>query len=251
MNRVTNILLVLFTLFLSAGQSRSNEYTEAELGQIWDQAIHILGGNANVISRWVVPVQYGLVANTTDTRFEKYVVKAFTEIQSLTDLTIRHNKTQATNSYLQQLEQISPHQLALCMDDDPCINFQVVISDIATMRNIAEKIPLRAVYQDALQGDNAICFFAPYQRDSAIFQALVFVNNTSDATLIRTCLNEEIYQAFGLFNDYTDSDYFSFNNRVQEKEITTVDKALLKTVYEFDPGAPAFIVAKKLIRTLR
>ena len=119
------------------------------------------------------------------------------------------------------------------------------------MRTIAENIPLRTVYQEALQRDNAVCFFAPYQRDSAIFQALVFVKNTSDAALIRTCLYEEIYQAFGLFNDFTDSDYFSFNNKVQEKQITSADKALLKTVYQFEPGAPVFVVGKQLIKLLK
>ena len=250
---IAALLVVLLPagLFSTTALAASAEYSEAEIGQIGEQAIHILGGNANVISRWVVPVQYALVADAPDEHFEKDVVKVFAEIQSLTDLSIHHNKAQSIQSYLQQIKNTAPHQLVRCTDGEPCINFPVVISDIAAMRNIAREIPLRPVYQEALQHNDAICFFAPYQRASAIFQALVFVNNTSDAALIRTCLNEEIYQAFGLFNDYTGSDWFSFNNRVQEKQITSIDKALLQTVYEFSPGAPAFAVAQKLIKSLQ
>ena len=249
-SRIPGILFaVCASLTLIAGQSQSADYSEDELGQIQEQAVHILGGNANVISRWNGTVQYGLVTDVSGEDFDTDVDAVFAEIAPLSGLTIRKSKSQSTEAFTEQMERTPAHQLGSCETDDNCLNFAVVISDSEAMRRIADKLPLRSVYQDALNDDRAVCFFAPYQRASVIFQALIFVKSTPDAALTRTCLFEEIYQSFGLFNDFSDSEYFSFNNRVQEKHITAADKALLKTVYEFEPGSPVFAVVKQLIKS--
>ena len=246
----TRIFAAIFvSLTLTAGQSLSADYSEEELGQIQDQAVHILGGNANVISRWNGPVQYGLITDLSGNDFDTDMDAVFAEIAPLSGLTIRKKSKQSIKTFIEQIERSSPHQLGSCESNDKCLNFAVVISDTEAMRQIANKLPLREVYQDALLADTAVCFFAPYERASVIFQSLIFVKNTPDTALMRTCLAEEIYQSFGMFNDYSESEYFSFNNRVQEKRITAADKALLKTVYEFQPGAPVFAVVKQFIKS--
>jgi len=237
LRRIHDILIALLaTLLLSTGQSHSADYSQTELGQIQEQAVHILGGNANVISRWTGPVQYGLVTDNSAQDIDTEIDTVFAEIAQLSGLKTSKISKQSIQAFTEQIERTPPHQLGSCEASDKCLNFVIVISDSDAMRHIANKLPLRSVYQDALHDDSAICFFAPYQRASVIFQALVFVKSTPDAALTRTCLFEEIYQSFGLFNDFSNSEYFSFNNRVQEKHITTADKALLKTVYQFAPG---------------
>ena len=85
-----------------------------------------------------------------------------------------------------------------------------------------------------------------------IRQALVFVRNDLSQDMVRTCLQEEIYQSFGMFNDFTGSRYYSFNNRIEPKVITRYDRALLETIYDsgFRQGAPVFMVVKKLMEKL-
>ena len=40
--------------------------------------------------------------------------------------------------------------------------------------------------------------------------AVVYVRSDLDPSMLETCLQEEIYQSFGLFGDYTGSTLFSF-----------------------------------------
>lgn len=227
--------------------------TTAQKGEIWDQALHILGGNANVISRWADPVRFAVIADNNSNDLTNHAVAVVREIAELTalPLTIISSEHGSLPQYLKALTQSKPYQLLPCEQQGECANFVVVVTDIDSMQKIASAIPLRNVYQKALLSDqSAVCFFAPFQGASVIRQALVFVREDLSDAMIRTCLQEEIYQSFGLFSDYTDSEYFSFNNRVEPKEITVYDKALLQAVYDFSPGAPVFLVAKRLITNL-
>ena len=156
----------------------------------------------------------------------------------------------SVDSYLQQIDRLPAHRLSDCSNADHCANFVVVLSDLSSMQKIAETVPLREVYRSSLADQSAVCFFAPYQRASVMLQALVFVKSNLPASLVSTCLNEEIYQSFGLFSDYENSRYFSFNNQVVDKQITSLDKQLLNTLYEFESGAPVFGVVRQLVDRL-
>lgn len=243
---------------LSDGENANRTaLTTFQKGQIWDQAIHILGGNANVTSRWVGPVRFSVVVGdgterqkfATDVALD--VVEEITTLTSL-PLSVVRPEYAVMSEYVQALKQSELYQLLPCKATKQCANLVVVLADIPTMREIANAIPLRKVFQQALENSSdVVCFFAPFQRASVIKQALVFVREDLPGSMIRTCLQEEIYQSFGLFNDYTDSEYFSFNNRVEEKNITRYDQALLQSMYEFEPGAPAFAVVKHLMNRLK
>lgn len=237
-------------------QSDFADLSTAQKGQIWDQAIHILGGNANVTSRWVDDVRFTIVAD--DAALEDYAHGVLKRISTLTSLPVAMVSSEFSSvvNYVRALEQAGPYQLMPCSTDSACANLVVVVSDIETMSQIARAVPLRDVYQNSLEEgeldseNRAVCFFAPFQRASVIRQAMVFVRADLPVGMLRTCLQEEIYQSFGLFNDFTDSEYYSFNNRVEEKKITGFDRALLRAVYEFPAGAPAFKVAKRLLTNL-
>ncbi len=226
--------------------------TEAQKGEIWDQAIHILGGNANVISRWSGPVRFALIESSQNesTSHATAVVSEIAEL-TLLPLTLMSSGHGSVGSYLAALEGSKPYQLLPCEQLNACANFVVVVASVESMQKIASAIPLRDVYQKALASDaETVCFFSPFQAASVIRQALVFVRDDLPADMINTCLQEEIYQSFGLFSDYTDSKYFSFNNQVQPKSITLYDRALLQAAYQFPPGTPAFLVAKRLMSNL-
>lgn len=233
-------------------ESNVTALTTAQKGEIWEQAIHILGGNANVISRWTDAVRFTLLEDS-EHRHTTHASEVIREIADHTALpmSILQPQYDSVASYISTLAQLSPYQLQTCEQQSECANFLVIITTIENMQKIAQAIPLRDVYQKALLSDqSAVCFFAPFQGASVIRQAVVFVRSDLSQDMIETCLQEEIYQSFGLFNDYTDSVYFSFNNRVEPKEITHYDRALLEAVYEFPPGAPAFLIAKRLISNL-
>ena len=85
-----------------------------------------------------------------------------------------------------------------------------------------------------------------------IRQGFVYVRSDLGEAMTRTCLQEELYQTFGLFNDASGSNWFSFNNRVEPKSITAMDKLLLQTLYspEFRPGAPAYVVVRQFLKNL-
>ncbi len=225
-------------------------------GRVWDQAIHILGGNANVTSRWVDDVRFVVVAD--DATLENYTLGVLKQISTITSLPLEKVRSpyDSIASYVRALQQAEPYQLLPCSLENVCVNLVVVVSDIDSMSQIARAVPLREVYQRSLEageraaGTEVVCFFAPFQRASVIRQAMVFVHADLPLGMIHTCLQEELYQSFGLFNDFTDSEYYSFNNRVVEKKITQFDRALLHAVYEFPAGAPAFKVVQQLLTNL-
>jgi len=282
--RAPLIGLISLTLAASAPLTKDQE------GQVYDEAVHILGGNANVISKWVDDIRLAVIGeaqidmslppatrkSTTgknrpssepsqETALQgpavpsaKLAYDILTDIAVQTDLNLRFVQTgiRDARDYLTVIEQNPAYQLAACAvnDQSVCANFVVLFSDASTMQQLARAIPLRPVYQSALERSNDVpCFFAPFQtRSLEIAQAFVFVREDLSAAMLRTCLQEEIYQSFGLFNDFSRSAYFSFNNVVEPKEITDYDRALLASVYdpEFKPGAPVFRVIKRFMENL-
>jgi len=239
----------------------SEALTEVQLGEIWDQAIHILGGNANVISRWHGDIRYSVISYGSGRKANRERVhQVMDEVGRVADIAVHSlaPKFGSFAGYLQAVQQSADYQLLPCASSEKsCANFVVVITSSEKMRKLANAIPLREVYRralvdsDKLDSDRAICFFAPFQTASTIRQSLVFVRDDLPDAMIRTCLQEEIFQSFGLFNDYSGSTYFSFNNMVKPKNITRYDRALLRAVYEFAPGTPAFVVVRRLIKNLK
>ena len=236
-----------------------SSYTHEQKQELADHALHILGGNANVISRWTENIRLALVADTTSL-IEQHVENLVAELAGLTGLQgkVLGGTRILPADYVEMVQRTGPYDLSLCnsaaVDSADCANLVVVISDIETVRRLATAIPLRGVYQRAVAGDSEpYCFFAPFvggRRD--IRQGFVFVRDDLGEAMTQTCLQEELYQTFGLFNDASGSDWFSFNNRVEPKSITPMDKLLLQTVYspEFRPGAPAYAVVRQFLKNL-
>ncbi len=221
---------------------------------IQEQAIHILGGNVNVTSRWITPVRFAVVTDPgeikTTSSINDTAQKIMRDVASITSLPLSFVsfEYQSLSLYLDSLRRSKPYQLLPCDEVNECANLVVVVTSPAIMKEIVRAVPLGDVYQEMLgRSDHAICFFAPFQKASVIRQAMVFVRSDLSPAMVRTCLQEEIYQSFGLFSDYTDSDYFSFNNRVESKSITRYDRALLKTVYQFPAGTAAFVIVREFM----
>lgn len=257
--RITLPGLLAIVLYSSSVSLHADEpLTKSEEGQIYDQAIHILGGNANVISKWVDDIRFAIIGEATEdsAAFARSILAGVATQTGLTLQPIEHALTNA-DDYLLAVKQSQPSRLAACSSDDKdhCANFVVLFTDAETMYALAKAIPLRPVYQKSLDNhQNNPCFFAPFQtRAMEISQAFVYVRQDLPPAMIRTCLQEEIYQSFGLFNDYTGSTFFSFNNVVEPKSITLYDRALLTSVYDaqIKPGAPVWKVMEHLMDKLR
>ena len=259
---------------------------KSEHRQVFDEAVHILGGNVNVISQWTRPVRLVVVGDitlddtgngdsgttdsgTTDSRSSveahqdsaaDYARAVIAEIVSLVNLTVEvaDDSYRDAQTYLQSLKRSARFTLSDCVEAESaggaCGNFFVIFADVAEMEAITRAIPLRPVYQKAFSNPQGVkCFFSPFQTAyMEIRQALVFVNKDLPREMVRTCLQEEIYQSFGMFNDYTGSAYYSFNNKIEPKVITRYDRALLETIYDssFKQGAPVFAVVRKLMERL-
>lgn len=85
------------------------------------------------------------------------------------------------------------------------------------------------------------CFFIPRQYYNEITFSIVFIGRDTFPNLLNSCLNEEILQSFGAFDDAAGSRYFSFNDEVREKRITDLDLCLLASIQDpsVKPGDPA------------
>ena len=229
--------------------------TKAQQGQVYDEAIHILGGNVNVISRWQQDIRLRIIGRAGETS-AKLAEQTIAEVTKLVDRDYRlSDASQASaQAYLAELKRSPPFTLGGCGDEQRCGNFVVVFADPATMKEIAAAIPLRPVYQRTFDRDpTPLCFFSPFQTGyMEIQQALVYVRDDIPPDMLQTCLQEEIYQSFGMFNDAGGSQFFSFNNVVEPKSITRFDRALLQAIYDpqFAPGAPVFRVVKRLMDNL-
>ncbi len=118
------------------------------------------------------------------------------------------------------------------------------------MANIALSLPLKPVFQQATaQKDSIHCFFSPTVTSNfEITHSIVWVRDDLDVPMLNTCLQEEIYQSFGLFNDFSNSQFYSFNNIVAPKDITSFDKQLLASLYDaaFSPGSSILPIARQL-----
>ena len=249
----SNTLLFAQTENLSSATDR---YTHEQKQELADHALHILGGNANVISRWNGEFRLALVANDSTDAFQ-HVEKLVSELADVTGLQGRVLETPdlTPSNYLARLQDNEPYDFAICESagETACANLVVVVADIQLMRELATAIPLREVYQRSVAASNPHCFFAPFiDGRMTIRQAFVYVRDDLDDAMTRTCLQEEIYQSFGLFNDASGSAWFSFNNKVEPKNITELDKLLLKTVYssDFRAGMPAYVVVRKFLGEL-
>lgn len=241
---------------------------KSEHKQVFDEAVHILGGNVNVISKWKAPIRLVIIGDTGagdssgahQSSAVGYARTIISEVATLAGLTVgvASDFYSDSSTYLQALIRSPRFTLSDCVDAESaantCGNFFVVFADVTEMEAIARSIPMRPVYQKAFANPEAIkCFFSPFQsRYMEIRRALVFVRKDLPQDMVRTCLQEEIYQSFGMFNDYTGSSYYSFNNKIEPKVITRYDRALLETIYDssFKPGAPVFMVVKKLMERL-
>lgn len=237
-----------------AADKSNHRYTHEQKQELADQALHILGGNANVISRWDGDIRLAIVA-ATSTQIEQHVKDLVAEIAGLTGLQGRVLEADVSpQDYVALVQGTQPYDLSVCESETECANLVVVISDIETVRKLSTTIPLRQVYQRSVAGDTKpYCFFAPFVNGMMnIKQGFVFVRDDLGDAMTRTCLQEEIFQTFGLFNDASGSNWFSFNNRVEPKSITAMDRLLLQTVYasELGAGAPAYVVVRKFLQKL-
>lgn len=264
MSGATVKITVAIALLMSGSlpiRAQNEVLTEKQLTQVFDEAIHILGGNANVMSRWVDTVRF---ASIGDVGSDVHAVAAdtFRAVAAETQLNllqIRHD-INSSQAYLAAVKASPPFDMAVCAssDADQCANFVVVFASSELMRELAEALPLRKLYVRAFDSKSegaadVACFFSPFiDGRMEIRQAFVYVNEDLSRPMLKTCLQEEIYQSFGLFNDYSESEYFSFNNVVAPKEITHYDRALLRSVYDDSrrPGAPAFVIVKDLMTRL-
>lgn len=244
---------------LALGQSDSG-LTELQQKQVVDDAVQILGGNANVTVRWDNTIVFALVGGSEQAQVISQ--ETILEVGDITNIPVellQHDVTDAAQ-YLEHVTSTPEFRLDVCQtgENEICSNFVVVFAENQAMYELAEALPLRDFYARALKNavdrkDPIPCFFSPFLiRDAEILQALVYVNSELQNDLLSTCIREEIYQSFGLFADVTDSRFFSFDNRVEPKEITFYDRALLKAVYDSSvgPGSPVFTVLKVFMENL-
>jgi len=243
----------MLLVFICSSAIQAETLTEEQKVQIYDEAVHILGGNANVISRWHGDVNYYIVGSN---RLQTLAKTTLLEVTGAINLNAIPATLTATSvkEFMQQLSEKRCAANGGIKNDTSCPNFIVVQSSREDMLALATHIQLRKVYQRALTSDEPVhCFFAPYVSTRQIIEgSLVYVNSEIENNMLQTCLNEEIYQSFGLFNDFSGARFFSFNNSVRPKTITDHDKLLLKTLYDsvFRPGTPVFSVMKRFLDEL-
>lgn len=227
--------------------------------QLYQDALHILGGNANVVSKWQGEIRLAVISDNDSADFVEKASAIVSEAAEIAGLPLSPALQSLPGAdYLTQLQNTPSYWLGSpCVDNDreSCVNFAVIITNPTRMLALAEAIPLRPLYQEALrQSPDLECFFAPYHKGALrIVQTVVYVRNDLPKDLLTTCLQEEIYQSFGLYNDASGSTLFSFNNVVAAKQITQYDKALLKALYDerVKPGYPAAMVVEIFLDSLK
>ncbi len=269
---------------LLGGSALAGSLSKAQEGQVYDQAVHILGGNANIIARWVGDIRYAVIGDTAH-QASVIVDETLQDIAVQTGLRqLKVNHPFATPEAYLDAVLSSPEFASTACDEsvkaadkrgdsdtkaipdtndspeqdvnenDLCANFVVIISSQTTMQKLADAIPLRKVYQQAFdRSDDIKCFFAPFLNASMVIgRAFVYMREDLEPAMQGTCLREEIYQSFGLFNDFSGSTFYSFNNEVRPKQITEYDRALLRSIYDpqYGPGAPVFAVMKRFMEIL-
>ena len=230
--------------------------SSAEQANVFDEAIHILGGNANVQSKWTDHIRFTIVGQASAAARE-HVSIILSDIATSTGLAVSNatHPYATASDFVAAIEQSPKGQWQTCTNQNAsCVNLLILVTDVETMRDVAQAIPLRPVYLRALADDGgASCFFSPFiNQRLEIVRALVFVSSELTEPMLQTCLQEEIYQSFGMFNDFSGSHYFSFNNIVAPKSITHYDRTLLASIYDpaFKPGTPVFRVTARFMELL-
>ncbi len=238
--------------------------TDSDEGNLFNESMQVLGGGRRPVVRWRSTVRLATIGSVSDA-LKKNIESIFSEISLLTG--IRYHRLEhpfdQVDDYVDALQTSDPYNLSACsvVETEICANFVVIVADRNAMNQIAVAFPLRPVFQKATavpqkvkgSGENStddiLCFFSPgISRNTHIVQSIVYVQSDLDTEMMRTCLEEEIYQSFGLFGDVTNSEYFSFNNKVISKQITANAKRLLASLYDnsFAPGTRATPIAKQL-----
>lgn len=208
--------------------------------RLYREAVHILGGHANVINRWRGTIRFSYAGDRRYRQQARTIVNEAAALAAIRVADLSGNGPSALD-FIDLLKSRRPDAAGpFCGTDVTagCVNFVVVLTDASTMRALAAAIPLRSLYVRALRRHPQLpCFFAPFIRARGeIYRAVIYVRHDLSADMRRTCLAEEIYQSLGLFNDYTGARYFSFNNTVAPKSITRFDRLLLRALY--DPRIP-------------
>jgi len=218
---------------------------------LYKQAVQILGGNESVVSKWRDDIRFVVIGGSaTAEQVARSVIAEAAAIARL-DLAYPTHAVRSARDYVDLVRAAPPRLLSPTCDGNaskPCFNFVVVFTDYPTMRELARAIPIHPyVARFVDTHPDMPCLYAPFHAGrQMIWQALVLIRHDLDDAMRQTCLQEEIYQAFGLFNDYSGSTLFSFNNVVAPKRITDYDKALLAALYDprVKSGHPANFVAQ-------
>jgi hypothetical protein len=221
--------------------------------QLLIESIRVLGGFRSPVVRWNRVVKLAIVGDRSTTTMRK-ITSIFNKISLMTGIRYKQidHALSIPERYLEAIDG-SPHpHLRLCgrSASTNCANFVVLVVSQELMHNIALSLPLKPIYQKATARKNKIhCFFSPTVTSNfEITHSLVWVRNDLEEFMLNTCLQEEIYQSFGLFNDYSNSHFYSFNNIVAPKKITSFDKQLMASLYDaaFPLGASILPIAQQL-----
>jgi hypothetical protein len=227
--------------------------------QLMTESIHVLGGVRNRVPRWTGDVRLAVIGVSDDTGVAEKIRSLAYSIGLYTGLRwqIRWHSVGSTSDYVAAVNRAPAVTQLLCSDieNTDCANFLIVVTSQAAMHEITQVLSMRPIYQRATARKEMVaCFFAPgVSANFEIKQSVVFVNNTLDTEMQKTCLQEEMYQSFGLFNDYSGSAYYSFNNYVGVKALTVFDKILLSSLYDRSrsTGAMASSVARAVVEYCR
>lgn len=249
------LLLVIPATKVEAQSQQQTQAAESDSQQLLRESVHILGGHRRPVVRWYEPVRVAVVGPVTEALTIE-IRSLFNEISLLSGIpyTLIQHDIDNADTYASTLSHTSDYDLSICENSEPlsCANFVIVLSEKAAMNKVAVALPMRPVFQKAtsVSNDDLLCFFSPgIARATEIVRSVVYVQSDIDRAMQLTCLQEEVYQSFGLFDDFSDSQYFSFNNDIKEKQITVFDKQLLTSLYDnaFSRGSPALPVAQQLV----
>lgn len=251
-----NSLLFFFltaAIYPVSAEKRSANLQEFKY-QLFVETVHILGGFNGRVARWSDDIRIAVVGKLGATA-ETKLITLIAQLSLYTGLNIKrvkHNFKDASD-YLHAISLSPAHDLTLCSrgDSSECANFVVIVTSQAVMFRITENLPMRSVYQRATAGVQDLnCFFSPHvSRDFEIQKTVIFVNSNLTDEMLNTCLQEEIVQALGLFNDYSDSHFYSFNNIVSPKQLTVHDRILLCSLYDraYSIGSLAAPIAQQVV----